>query len=277
MTLNSSSPGIMMGIFYVYIISSNITGKICYVGKTNNLKRRWKEHRMAVASVSPCPLYRALRKYGVEAFKFEPLATYTTEEIALDNEVALIRSLRESGVKLYNLTDGGEGLSGFSPSAETRAKLSAIFKGRKFSPETLARMSAGQKGRVHSPETRMKLSKINKGRVQTLQHRTKRAAAQIGRRYSPETIAKMSASHKGKKMSAEARMKMSMARRGKKRPEISIMLKNRNMSLEHRAKVSAALKGRPKSPEHIAKVSAALKERYAANKGKEDLKNVVKL
>jgi len=49
-------------------------------------------------------------------------------------------------------------------SAEHRAKLSAIRRGRRLSPEHRAKLSLAGKGRSHSAESRMKMSAIRKAR-----------------------------------------------------------------------------------------------------------------
>lgn len=61
-------------------------------------------------------------------------------------EVRLIRQFRKAGFKLTNLTDGGEGMRGYVYSAESRAKMSAKSKGRKFSVETKALWSKQRLG-----------------------------------------------------------------------------------------------------------------------------------
>jgi hypothetical protein len=68
---------------------------------------------------------------------------------------------------LCNLTDGGEGTSGFVHSKEARAKLFLVNKGknkgRVHSEETKAKMASSHKGRMKSDETRAKMSLTHKG------------------------------------------------------------------------------------------------------------------
>lgn len=93
------------------------------------------------------------------------------------------RRNNETGI-LSNLTDGGEGNSGWIPSTETRRKVSLSKIGKKPSAETREKISKSQLGRVHTDEAR----------------------------------AKMSASHLGVPKSEEVKAKMSGARRGKGKP-----------------------------------------------------------
>jgi len=57
----------------------------------------------------------------------------------------------ELGDRLTNLTDGGEGQHGWSPSAETRLKMSIAHKGQKRSAETCARIGDVHRGRKKPP------------------------------------------------------------------------------------------------------------------------------
>lgn len=79
---------------------------------------------------------------------------------------------------LRNLTDGGDGNSGYIPTREMRAKISAANKGRyvgrKVSDATKAKISNATKGSRNprwnkpvSAETRAKMSQAKKGRKQS--------------------------------------------------------------------------------------------------------------
>jgi hypothetical protein len=189
-----------------------------YVGKglkirTTEMSRRNKYHTNIV------------KKYGKENIIVKAMLC-RDEQHALTLEVKMIAALRNGGVRLTNLTDGGEGMSGWTPSAETRAKMSAVQSNR--SPETRAKISAVHTGAIRSPEARAKMSIAAKGKVVSLETRAKMSIASSSR--TPETRAKLSAAKTGVIFSPETR-----------------------------AKLSAAAKGKPKSPESIAKGKATRK------------------
>ena len=203
------------------------------------------------------------------------------EREAFALETVRILYWRSRGIKLANLTDGGEGLS--NPSPEVRAKISAANLGKVASAETRAKIGAIHRGRIHSPEERVKRSASLKGRIIKPEHRAKLSAVRMGITFSPETRAKMSAaakiSLKGHVCSAETRAKISAANRlalkGHKHtaetlakmraahqgqvcsPETRAKLSARIVTPEWRAKISAAKKGKPKSMEHREKLRIA--------------------
>lgn len=71
----------MMGI---YKITNIITGEF-YIGQTNDIKRRWKEHRVKMKTNTTKTLYAAMREYGIDNFTFEVLEECEEKDL-LDRE-----------------------------------------------------------------------------------------------------------------------------------------------------------------------------------------------
>ncbi len=101
--------------FFVYLITNTVNGKR-YVGKTKNVSRRWMTHIQAAKRGSGLLLHRAIRKYRAEHFKVEVLHRCDTDAEALALEVDEIARLATRSPHGYNLTAGGEGLSGLPSS-----------------------------------------------------------------------------------------------------------------------------------------------------------------
>lgn len=97
------------------------------------------------------------------------------------------------GDDLLNSSDGGQGNSGFSHSAETRAKISASGKARApfYRPPP-------------SEETKAKIAATLRGRPSPM----------TGKKHSPEALAKMAAARQGRKLSESHRAKLSEVRKG---------------------------------------------------------------
>ena len=136
---------------------------------------------------------RIVKKYGKENILKGKLDC-STEQIAFDLERGLIKCLKRQGIKLANFTDGGEGMSGLSPSEETRKKLSLALKGRQKSKEHIEKVALSNRGK--------KLTQEQKDAV---------ARARLGTKHSSETILKMSLSSKGKPKSESHRLNILMA------------------------------------------------------------------
>lgn len=238
--------------FYTYL-HCRPDGSPFYVGKgtgyrSRDLKSRRNRHYKSIIAKY------GRENIGVYVFPCE------SEEQAFKDEIQQIAQLRRDGYELCNYTNGGEGSSGCVPSEATRAKLSAVQKGRKFSDEHRAKLSAamtGKKRKLRSAEHCAKMSAVLKGKPKSAEQCAKMSAAMMGKKPSAETRAKKSVAMTGKKHSIETLAKMSAAQLGKKH------------TAEARANMSAAGKGKkckPFSAEHCANMSNAAKVRWARSK-----------
>lgn len=95
---------------YIYQITNLINNKI-YIGQTNNITKRWSNHKcnndpnMIIA--------RAIRKYGVENFKFEVLLRNLSPEEANEKEIELIKIKNSLVPNGYNVATGGNRIEGY--------------------------------------------------------------------------------------------------------------------------------------------------------------------
>lgn len=155
--------------------ATNITNGKAYIGITRfSLKKRMSSHKSA-SKKHNWTFYKAIRKYGWDAFKWEVLRTcesYEELKIAEIEEIKKHNTMHHGGCG-YNATAGGDGAVGLHVSDETRARLSIAGKGR-----------------IVSQATREKLRDIFKGRKNTW--------ARSGIKRSAETIAKLKANHVGR-------------------------------------------------------------------------------
>lgn len=94
----------------VYAIQNNLTNGIVYVGQTTNFKQRKVAHRHAAKNInSPSynfPLYRAMRKYGVENFSFIVLKECDPEELNVIEKYFIEKY--DTYYNGYNLTTGAD-------------------------------------------------------------------------------------------------------------------------------------------------------------------------
>jgi len=156
--------GYSRGMWYVYKITNLVNGKL-YVGKTDNIRKRWNGHKTAARRQDPNDftiLHRAMRKYGFDNFKIERLSEHMGEEVALAEEVRMIAELNTRDRSIgYNMTEGGDGASGYKFTDEQRKKLSKAKKGKYVGEDNHFY------GKHHTAETRALQSQLMKSNYQT--------------------------------------------------------------------------------------------------------------
>ena len=109
----------------VYIHINKINGKK-YVGITSqNPEKRW--------GTNGCKYRKgyfrnAINKYGWNSFQHDIVATNLCETDAKIIEKKLIEVLNTKAPNGYNLTLGGDGALGYSPTQETKCKMSKASK-----------------------------------------------------------------------------------------------------------------------------------------------------
>ena len=132
----------------------NIVNGKAYIGKSKNLEYRRNEHlRLLRKNADPCiKLNRAWQLYGEENFNYEVLC-YCKESELNDMEVRFIE-MYDSLKNGYNCTAGGDGISGYKHSQETKEIIRKMSTGRKHTEESKRKMSEVQKGRIVSESQR---------------------------------------------------------------------------------------------------------------------------
>ena len=154
-----------------------------YIGQTMNLKDRKRRFYNPNNFYSGHRLDNAIKKYGVENFKYEILVQIVdSDKIKLrekldELEIFYIEKY-DSYKNGYNMTLGGSGSKGCFQTEESRKKISEKAKGRKGSMlgkklsleqrkkiSERAKLNTGSKnpfyGKTHSEETKRKIGNAN--------------------------------------------------------------------------------------------------------------------
>jgi len=209
----------MKNNYTVYTHINKINGKM-YVGLTGcKPEIRWKNGK---GYTNNKYFNNSINKYGWDGFEHEIIASGLTENEAKKFEILLIAKLETMNrSKGYNLTIGGEGISGYKFSDEFKlkaslrmtlrnkimgnpmsgrtgenhpmfGKLSHLF-GKPRSEETKKKISEGQKGKIISEEQKQILREFHTGLKATDEAKANMSKSQKGRKHSEETKKKMSA------------------------------------------------------------------------------------
>ena len=133
----------------IYKITNTITNK-SYIGETKSVNpfTRWRQHKNTIENNRGCPaLQDAVKKYGIENFKFEILI-FCFDEDRYKLEIDYIKKYKTKVPNGYNISKGGTGggFEGKTHTEETREKIKQNLK-KKY---------------VDNPELRKEISERNK-------------------------------------------------------------------------------------------------------------------
>lgn len=147
--------------FYVYAYCRKSNGTPYYIGKGKNDRAYNKSHRVKVPKdkTKIVIMESNLSEVGALALERFYIKWYGRKDLG-------------TGI-LINITDGGDGTSGYrrgSPSRETRQKISNTLKNRTLSHEHIQRIGEASKKRRHSEKTKQKMSENMKGNKHSLGH-----------------------------------------------------------------------------------------------------------
>ena len=105
------------------------------------------------------------RYVGKHGFKdYELLEENVDEKTALELEIYWIAQFKAWGFKLVNLTNGGDGMSGYKHSTESKLKMSNLQLGKTHSEKTKYLLAQRMLGRKLDLETRSKMSKSHRAK-----------------------------------------------------------------------------------------------------------------
>lgn len=133
-------------------VSERKSGQTFYIGKGHG-KRAWSKKGRNVF------WKRTVEKYGIEVVI---LAAGLSEIAALSLECAFILTCGRDS--LCNMTDGGEGSSGYVPTDDARRKISEGNKGRSPTIAHREKIRVSKMGHFVSAETRKKIGEASIGR-----------------------------------------------------------------------------------------------------------------
>lgn len=103
----------MIGIYKI----ENLINNHCYIGQSRDIEKRWQRHKQTAFNLNDkgydYPIYRAIRKYGLNNFSFEILEECSISE--LNDKEKFYISKFNSFFNGYNQTLGGDSGVGSAP------------------------------------------------------------------------------------------------------------------------------------------------------------------
>ncbi len=146
---------------FIYGLMDPDSGAVRYIGKSVRPVERLGNHMNERSKCHRSNWLQSLRAQG----KRPDLVLF--EQIEGDwpwqeSERYWIARGRAEGWPLTNCTDGGDGVPGLPP--ETRARMTAVWTGRKHRPESIEKMRTASTMQRHSDATKARMSAAHKGR-----------------------------------------------------------------------------------------------------------------
>lgn len=192
------------GKTYCVYIHTNLSNGKKYCGITSQKPEfRWRNGDGYKYNLH---FMRAIEKYGWDGFSHTIVDSGKTLKEANELETFYIKKFNLTDPAYgYNQTNGGDGISGFLHTNETKCRMSKSRTGHLTSFETREKISASNKGSNNgmfgkipwnkgvsiSQETRSKISLSRAGKASGVNH------PMYGKHHKEESIRKMSNSHKG--------------------------------------------------------------------------------
>jgi len=124
--------GIMEHIWHIYTLTDPRTNKVRYVGRAGNPAHRLRQHLNRARS-GYTQTHRDCWLNGLRTAGLLPILAVveTGHGDWQEAEMRWIAFYRQQGATLTNLTNGGEGCVGYSPSEMTREKIAMALRNRK--------------------------------------------------------------------------------------------------------------------------------------------------
>lgn len=223
--------------FYVYIHRRKTDNRIFYVGKGMGDRLMKRDNRNT-------HWRRIVAKHGFTAHK---VSGDLPEPCALSFERALIASIGREN--LCNMTDGGDGVSGYRFSEEQRKRISEAGKAayteerREAARQRRLGKPPGNAGVSPSAETRAKISAATKGRKKHEGFGPAQSKRQKGVPRPLHVIEALRMANLGKPLKEETRRKISEAMKGEKAHWYG-----KERSPEHSRRISEGKKGKGGKP-----------------------------
>jgi group I intron endonuclease len=224
-----------IGIIGIYRILNIITGKV-YIGKSFDIKRRWRQHRNL--NLNGYHLQRSIKKYGLENFDFSLIIEMAPMH-DIQQQLNILNALERTWIRIYesnnpqkgyNETAGGDGIIGFRFNERSIQQIKESWAKRTFEQNKIFKEAHNTS---KAKENHSKANKANWEKM-SLEKKEKIRQASINKVFSEEglkSLRQYAKNRKGKD-SESTRFKKGSAFRGK------------HLSEEHKTHIGESNKGK---------------------------------
>lgn len=185
---------------FIYGLADPETGAVRYIGKSIRPVERVRDHMNERSNCHRSHWLQSLKRRGLW-----PVLVIFERIIGgwpwQHSERYWIARGRRLGWPLTNNTSGGDGVPDLP--AETRARIAAVWKGRKHSAETAEKLRAYRIDVKHTDETRAKMSAAHRGRTITWGDKLAASARRLSDDDVADIRAKLADGAKVKDLAAE--------------------------------------------------------------------------
>lgn len=172
-----------LGPFFVYALFRPWNLEPCYIGKGKGRRPEW--HQRKGEKHPNKHLAAVIRKAGNAEIPFVIIHSGLDEKTAFEYEKALISAIgrKQLGTgPLCNATEGGDGVSGWVATDDTRSNFKEGARKRFAESSIIEKMSAAQKRRWQSEEPRKVMSSASKKFWSNPENKARMSNAQKARR-----------------------------------------------------------------------------------------------
>lgn len=198
-----------MNTAYVYTLTDPRNGMPFYVGKGHGKRCEFHLDEAKYYTNRKSLKLNKIRK--LMSLDLKPIITKVEENVsdadAIDFECLLIAEMRDIGIPLTNMTDGGDGAKGYKHTEENKRLASERQKNRVMTEE--------HKQKMRKPKSEEGRANIAKARLTT----TYRPSEETKQKTSEALLGRASPM-KGRKQSEEAKAKMRAWRKGRPKPKV---------------------------------------------------------
>jgi len=178
-----------------------------YVGITRqSAHARFSEHLSSARNRPEFAIHHAINKHGLPEVKTLAVGGWDYLKEAEKKAIKVFNTKAPDG---YNLTDGGEGVTGNVMSDESKAILSAFNTGKVMTQRAKDKIAVAVTSRMAQPGVREQIAKKLTGKIVSEETKAKLSAAAKRRYEDAEERKKLSDRMRGREVSAETCEKLS--------------------------------------------------------------------